>query len=174
MNDAVIEVFWVFVRLGLLSWGGGQVVLTEMQRELVAHGWLTERQFLEAYAIGQMSPGPGSLYVVPMGFHAAGLLGAVAAAIGFILPTAIISFTAIFLWSRVRQSPWPSALRLAIAPVAMGLVLASVYAMGISVLGDASSIAIASASLLIFWRTKLPTPAVILTVAALGAVFLAH
>jgi chromate transporter len=75
MDDTVLQVFLVFARLGLLSWGGGQVVLTEMQRETVAHGWLTEAQFLEAYAIGQMTPGPGALYIVPMGYQAAGFPG---------------------------------------------------------------------------------------------------
>ncbi len=174
MDNTVLQIFLVFARLGLLSWGGGQVVLGEMQRQMVAHGWLTEPQFLEAYAIGQMTPGPGALYVVPMGYQAAGVPGALAAAVGFILPTAVISFTAILLWSRVRLSPWPAALRVAIAPIAMGLTLASVFAMSRSVLADLTSIGIALVSLLLFWRTKLPTPAVILGAGALGAVFLAR
>jgi chromate transporter len=174
MDNAVIEVFLLFARLGLLSWGGGQVILAEMQRETMARGWLTEAQFLEAYAIGQMTPGPGALYVVPMGYQAAGVPGALAAAFGFILPTAAISLTMILLWSRVRTSPWPTALRKAVAPVAMGLTLASVYTMSHSALSQLTSIAIAAVSLLLFWRTKLPTPVVILSAGALGAIFLAH
>ena len=169
MNQAVMEVFLLFARLGLLSWGGGQVVLGEMQRETVARGWLTEQQFLEAYAIGQMTPGPGVVYVVPMGYQAAGVAGALAAAAGFILPTAVISLAAILLWTRVRESPWPAAIRASIAPVAMGLVLASVFTMGHSLLADTASVGIAGVSALVFWRTSVSPALVILGAGALGA-----
>jgi chromate transporter len=174
VDETVMQVFLLFARFGLLSWGGGQVVLAEMQREMVARGWLTESQFLEAYAIGQMTPGPGALYIIPMGYQAAGVPGALAAAAGFMLPTAAITLTAILLWRRVRESAWPAAIRAALAPVALGLTLASVYTMGRSVLSDVTSVAIASASTLIFWRTPIPTPLVILGAGALGALALAR
>jgi chromate transport protein ChrA len=58
--------------------------------------------------------------------------------------------------------------------VALGLTLASVYTMGRSVLSDVTSVAIASASTLIFWRTPIPTPLVILGAGALGALALAR
>jgi chromate transporter len=75
VDTTVVEVFLVFAKLGLLSVGGGTSMLAEMQREAVGRGWLTQSQFVEAYAIGQMTPGPGSLFVVPMGYQAAGISG---------------------------------------------------------------------------------------------------
>jgi chromate transporter len=98
----------------------------------------------------------------------------VAAALGFILPTSAISLTAILIWGRVRQSPWPSAMRAGLAPVALGLGLASVYTMGLSVMTNVSSLVIDGVSTLIFWRTSLPTPLVILGAGALGALALAR
>jgi chromate transporter len=174
MNPAVLEVFALFFRLGLLAWGGGQVVLAEMEREAVGHGWLSHAQFLEAYAIGQMTPGPGTLYVVPIGYQAAGITGALAAVLGFFLPTGIIAFAAIQFWSRLRQSPWPAAARAALGPVVIGLVLASVYTIGRGALTDVRSVAVAGGSVLLFWRSPLPTPLVILAAGALGAVIGAH
>ena len=51
--DAVAQVFLLFAKLGLLSVGGGNAILAELQRESVGRGWLTHAQFTEAFAIGQ-------------------------------------------------------------------------------------------------------------------------
>src|SRR5687767_14892163 len=100
METTWMDVFLYFLKLGLQAWGGGQVVIGEMQRQTVAMGWLTEAQFLEAYAIGQMTPGPGTTYVVPIGYQAAGIAGALGAAVGFFLPTVSIGFALILIWHR--------------------------------------------------------------------------
>src|SRR4051794_11027259 len=121
MSAIEIEIFLVFLKLGLMSFGGGQVTLAEMQREVVGHGWLTHAQFIESFAIGQLSPGPGALYIIPMGYKAAGLTGSLAAMAGYLLPTTFIALGAILLWSRIRTSRWPSAVREALVPVTVGL-----------------------------------------------------
>jgi chromate transporter len=174
MDATALDVFLVFLRLGLLAWGGGQAILSEMQHEMIAQGWLTERQFLEAYAIGQMSPGPGTLYVVPMGYQAAGVPGALAATLGFFLPTVSIGFVLILVWRKVRESPWPRAIRDALLPVGLGLVLASVFAMGRTALADPAGAVIAGSSALLFWRTRIPPTAVVIATGLLGALLLAQ
>jgi chromate transporter len=171
MDFATLEVFLFFMRMGLLAWGGGQVVLGEMQRESVAHGWLTEVQFLEALAIGQMTPGPGSTFVIPIGYQAAGVPGALAAAIGFFLPTVSIGLALISMWNHVRGSRWPVAIREAVMPVVLGLVLASVYTIGRTALTDATSMLIAGSASLVFLRTSVPPVLLILAAVALGAIF---
>src|SRR5258707_397842 len=104
-----LEVFLLFLKLGLMSFGGAQVTLAEMQREVVSRGWLTQSQFLESFAVGQLTPGPGALYIVPMGYKAAGFAGALAAAAGYLLPTTLVAFTAVVFWSRLRKARWPAA-----------------------------------------------------------------
>src|SRR5262249_2641918 len=67
----------VFGRLGLLAFGGGLGVLPEMERQAVEiHGWVTHREFVDAFAFSQVTPGPGMLMVVVIGFRTAGLAGA--------------------------------------------------------------------------------------------------
>ena len=172
MTANILDVFLVFLKFGLMSFGGGQVTLAEMQRELVSRGWLTHMEFMESFAIGQLSPGPGALYVVPMGYKAAGIGGGLAAAAGYLVPTAAVAMVAILLWSRVRTSRWPAAVREALVPVTLGLLFASTYTMGRVILGDWTGAAVALVSLTLLWRTSVPTPFVLLGSGVCGAVVL--
>ena len=174
MSDVVLEVFLLFAKLGLLSFGGGTAILAEMQRESVGRGWLTDAQFVQAYAIGQMTPGPGTLFVVPMGYGAAGFAGALAAALGFFLPTGAIALAVVCVWARLRRSPWPAAVRDGLIPIAVGLSLASAYTMGRVGLTDLGSLLIALVSALALWRTRVPTPVVLLIGGSVGAIVLGH
>ena len=166
--DIITEVFLLFVKLGLLSVGGGNAILAELQRESVGRGWLTDTQFTEAFAIGQMTPGPGTFWVVPVGYQAAGVPGAVAAVLGFFVPTAIIALVAISAWGRLRDSRWLGAVRDSLLPVGMGLSLAGFYTMARAVLTDVPSAAVAGGAALVLWRTTLPTPLVLLAAGAIG------
>ncbi len=169
MSDGLLDVFLLFAKLGLLSFGGGTAILAEMQREAIGRGWLSHAQFIQAYAIGQMTPGPGTLFVVPMGYGAAGVPGALAAALGFFLPTGAIALATVCVWGRLRQSAWPAAIRDALIPVAIGLSFASFYTMGRAGLADPGSLVIASVSTLTFWRTRAPAPLVLIVGGVAGA-----
>jgi chromate transporter len=60
----LLELALVFLRIGTLAFGGGSAILPELHREVVkAPGWLTEREFLDGFALGQLTPGPGRLRV---------------------------------------------------------------------------------------------------------------
>src|SRR5436309_2779088 len=126
MNDpgTLWELAMLSFRVGLLSFGGGSATLGEMQREIVAHGWLTYQQFMEAYALGRAIPGGDSMYVVPIGYRIAGMPGAVAAFLAFFLPTSIIAIVVCTVWGRVRSVPWLAAGRVALLPVGVGLSIA--------------------------------------------------
>ena len=172
MNEPLINVFIVFAKFGLLSFGGGTAILAEMQREAIGRGWMTHAQFLEAYAIGQMTPGPGALFVVPIGYSAAGVAGAIAAAVGFFLPTGAIALAVICAWGRLRQSAWPAAIRDGLVPVGIGLSWASCYTMARGGLTDGTAVAVAACSAVLVWRRVLPTPVVLLIGAVVGTVAL--
>jgi chromate transporter len=100
--------------------------------------------------------------------------GAIAAALGFFLPTGAIALAAILGWTRLRRSPWPAAVRDALIPVAIGLTLASFYSMARAGLTDPGTDLVAAGSAVALWRTKLPTPLVLLGAGALGALVLAR
>src|SRR5262249_8118889 len=157
-----LEVFLLFAKLGLLSIGGGAALLGEIQREAVGRGWLTPTQFAESYAIGNLTPGPGTIYAVPVGYLAAGGPGAIAAGLGCMRPPAIIGLIVIRRWGQLRGSRWPAAIRDALIPVAIGLSFASAYTIGRVTLTSIGVVAITAGSGLVLWRTSIPTPLVLL------------
>lgn len=79
------ELFLVFLRAAALS-VGGMAALPQLRQDLVSTGLVTERQILEALAIGKLTPGPTGLYVVSLGYFAAGAVGAVLALIAAAIP----------------------------------------------------------------------------------------
>jgi chromate transporter len=172
MDDTLVQLALVLVRLGALTFGTVGTVLGEMERELVGHGWLTHAQFVEAYSLSQLAPGPaGTLIVVPLGYQIAGLAGALVAAVAFYSPTALFAFGAMSLWGRVRENRWPRAIRQAVTPVAIGLLAGAVYTLGQSTIRGPSGLLLVTVATLVLLRTRVPAPVVVLGCAAVGMVF---
>lgn len=126
MTGALVQLAGLFAVLSLLSVGGGNGVLPDMQRAAVdQYGWLTASQFLDLFAISRATPGPGALLVVLIGLKAAGLLGALVAGVSMFAPSCLIVHLAARFWDRAARSPWRDAAERALAPVAVGLTLGS-------------------------------------------------
>jgi chromate transporter len=119
----------VFALLSLLAVGGGTAVLPEMKAMLVTRlGWLSAEQFVTIYSLGQLAPGPNMLMVSVIGYHVAGAAGALAALVGFLLPSSVLALGVSRLWSRFEGSPWRTAIQRGLAPVAIGFMGAGVIA----------------------------------------------
>ena len=88
----LFELFWTFFQIGILSFGGGYASLPLMQAQMVdAHAWISLEQFSTILTISEMTPGPVSLNAATfVGTQLAGVPGALAATLGFILPSCII------------------------------------------------------------------------------------
>jgi chromate transporter len=168
----LLEIGAVLAKLGLISFGGGTATLAEMQREAVERGWMTSQQFVQAYALGQITPGPGVTFVVPMGYRAGGVLGGLVAIVAYFLPAALVALAVARVWSRIRTSPWPTAVRTGMIPVAVGLTVASAYTMVLAGLADLPSIALALAAWAAMSRTPVPTPVVLIAGGVVGFAFL--
>ena len=162
-GQTLIDLTLMMAKLGLSALAGTGTIIGEMDRETVAHGWMTAQQFTAAYALSQLAPGPGGTMVaIPIGYHAAGVLGAFAALLGFCGPTAVIAAAAMATWGRLRSTPWAGAGRTALMPVAVGLVLAAVFALARSTVTGVGGVAIGAAAFVLIWRTRVPTFAVVL------------
>jgi len=170
--STLLQLALLFGRLSLLSFGGGTTVLGEMEREVVGHGWLTHDQFVQSYALGQLTPGPGMTLVVPIGYQTAGIAGGLVAFLSFFLPTAILALAVVAVWSRVRESKWPKAIRTSTLPVASGLTLASAYTISMGSIHSLLTVVIALATMALIMRSKIPTPVVLLASGAVGALFI--
>lgn len=126
MIATLLQIAALFSLLSLLAVGGGAGVIPDMQRATVdAHHWMTASQFLDAFAISRAAPGPGSLIVLLVGNRAAGIVGAVVALIAMFGPSSVLAYVAARSWRRAGNAPWRLMVEQALAPVAVGLTIAS-------------------------------------------------
>jgi chromate transporter len=125
-GGTLLHLIVVFGSLSLLSFGGTNTVLPEMHRQAVSvQHWLTDLQFASIYAISQASPGPSSLIVSLVGLKAAGWIGALVAVVAMFIPSAALTYVASLAWERFRDAKWRIAAEKGLAPITVGLLLAS-------------------------------------------------
>ncbi|MEE6140333.1 chromate efflux transporter [Mycobacterium sp. 050128] len=120
------SLIWVAFKVGALSYGGGFVIIPLMQNDAVDHyHWMTGPQFLNAVALGQITPGPVVQTVAVVGYAAAGLLGAVLACLVVFSP----SFTFVLLGARhfdqLRTNAIARAFLDGAGPAAIGAIFGS-------------------------------------------------
>ena len=122
------EVARQFLILSLLSIGGANAILPEIHlRAVEIQGWLTDSEFAQMFALSQAAPGPNVLIVSLIGWKAAGVAGGVVAMIAMCAPSSVLTWHVASVWERFRDAPWRIATQSALAPVTVGLVLASGY-----------------------------------------------
>lgn len=168
---SLVDLALLFLRVGVVSFGGGASVLNELQRELVdQRGALTQQQFLDSYALGQATPGPGILFLVPMGFYAAGAPGAVVALVAFLVPPLLLQIVVASQWERMSHSPWIRALDRTLVPISIGLIGASFFSLGMPLLGNAVSVVAVVIGAWIMLALR-PNPAVVVLGAGVLALF---
>jgi chromate transporter len=128
MPNLAWSILLVFAPLSLVTIGGGQSAVADMHRQIVdVHQWMTATQFVDAFAISRMAPGPGSLLATLIGWQVAGFWGAVAATVGIFGPTAFLIYGVARLWERYEGARWQRALERGLRPVAAGMILAATY-----------------------------------------------
>jgi chromate transporter len=122
----ILELMSCFAMLSLLAFGGAGAIVPEMHRLAVeSHHWMGESTFTHLVAISQATPGPNSLIATLIGWQVAGLAGAVAATLAMSGPPALLIFVAFNAWDRMQGTRCSEIIRQGIAPLAVGLVLAS-------------------------------------------------
>ncbi len=162
MSDLAL-IAWTFFRLSFLCIGGGLSSIPEMQRQAVSvHGWMTTREFVDGYALSQMTPGPAMLVVTFIGYRVAAVPGALTATAALFLPPALLTVVVGHFWGRHRTRPWAVALERTLAPIALGLMAAGVYTVGRSAVTDLFHAGVALATALVLARGWLPPAAVVL------------
>jgi chromate transporter len=135
-DNLYLQLIAVFVPLSLLSLGGGQSIVADINQQAVAiHGWVTQAEFVDLFAISRAAPGPGALLTTLIGWKVSGWLGAVVASLALFVPSSILAYGATLAWTRHNQHPWHRTAERGLAPVATGLILASAF----SVLRSSSS-----------------------------------
>jgi chromate transporter len=140
------QIFVLFTRVAMFSWGGGPASLALMQRETTSATWtppgqsesvpwVTSDEFADAVAVGNALPGPIAPQVSAyVGYKLAGVPGAISAAAGTVVPTTLLMLVMIVLFFGIKDSPVVKAMLKAVRPVVVGLLLWTAYDMANTVL----------------------------------------
>jgi chromate transporter len=161
----------MFAQLSLVAFGGGNAILPEMQRQVVeVHGWMSAETFGALFALAQAAPGPNMMVVALIGWHVAGLSGALVAALATFGPSSVLAAGMVHLWDRFREHPWRRAAQAGLVPITAGLVAASAVLITGAVAPDgilATIVALAAVAAL----TRLHPLAILAAGALLGLAF---
>ena len=119
---------WELSQMSLFAVGGATSIYPDLHRRIVEnHAWANNAQFAEMVGLSQAAPGPNMLVVSLIGWKIAQFPGALAAFIGMCGPSSLFVFSLSRFWQRHRERRWSRALTAALAPIALGLTLASGY-----------------------------------------------
>jgi chromate transporter len=163
-------VAWTAFKVGALSFGGGFVIVPLMQGDAVhAYHWMSQSQFLNAVAIGQVTPGPVVATVAAVGYGASGLAGGVlAAAIGF-----APSFTFVLLggrrFERLRANAHARAFLDGAGPAAIGAILGAAITLA-AALAEPWQAAVLAAALVALLVLRRGIVEMLLLAGAVGAI----
>lgn len=121
----------IFLRIGSVTFGGGLVMVPLIESEVVnTHHWLTHQEFADAFALGQITPGPVLITATFVGYRVAGTLGALVATISIFLPAFLLTIAAASSLRRFRDNEQVQAFLRGVAPAVVGLLVAAALSVG--------------------------------------------
>jgi chromate transporter len=156
-----------FALLSLFAVGGANAAVPEMHRLAVeVQHWMTDRQFSDMFALAQMTPGPNVIIVTLIGYHVAGLTGALVATAAMCGPTCAVAFLVDRALQRFRQIRWLNAVQAGLVPVSVGLIAASAFIVAKATAHNLVAVMIIAATALVSYGTRV-SPLWLFGVAAL-------
>ena len=147
--------FLTFAGMSVMLFGGAYVFIPLIQGIVVdGHGWVTQQEFIDAIAMGQITPGPILISAAFIGYKVAGLFGSVVATIGIYLPPALLMIAGTQALERIRQSIIIKSLLRGVRPAIIGMIFAAAVVMGMTSSPNWVSILIFGGSLvaLLHWQ----------------------
>jgi chromate transporter len=160
-----------FLKAGSLTFGSGLVIVPFLEQGLVQQfGWLDQRQFLIAVAIGMISPGPVVITATFVGYLVAGFWGSLVSTIGIFLPSFLLVLIAAPLLARHRANPNVQGFVKGAYAGAIGTILGACILLGRIAIGDWLTALIGIVSLAILFRWKVSNPLLIAATAIVGLI----
>jgi len=160
-----------FLKAGSLTFGSGLVIVPFLQQGVVQqYGWMDERQFLIAVAVGMISPGPVVITATFVGYLVAGFWGSVVSTVGIFFPSFILVLVVAPLLARHRENPNVQGFVHGAYAAAIGTILGACILLGRIAIGDWLTALIGLASLAVLFRWKVNNPLLIAATAVIGLI----
>ena len=170
-TSPLIKLLLFFLKAGALTFGSGLVIVPFLQQGVVQqYGWLGERDFLIAVAVGMISPGPVVITATFVGYLVAGCWGALAATVGIFLPSFILVLVAAPLLARHRANRNVQGFVKGAYAAAIGTILGACVLLGRIAIGDWLTILVGVAALVALFRWKVSNPLLMAVSALVGLI----
>jgi len=170
-GSTLTKLLLFFLKAGSLTFGSGLVIVPFLEQGLVHQfGWLDQRQFLVAVAIGMISPGPVVITATFVGYLVGGFWGSVVSTIGIFLPSFILVLVAAPLLVRHRKNPNVQGFVKGAYAAAIGTILGACILLGQIAIGDWLTALIGLASLVVLFRWKVNNPLLIAATSVVGLI----
>ncbi len=151
----LISLFLTFLKIGAVLYGGGYVLIALLQHQIVeGAGWITQKQLLDAIAVGQFTPGPVLSAATFIGYQILGLPGAVAATIAIFLPSFVFVAIVNPFVPQLRRSKYFSAFLDAVNAGSIALIAGVAIQFAFTTFDNWLSVAILAAAVLLALRWK--------------------
>lgn len=125
------QLFWTFLEIGAVSFGGGYGMISLIREKVLLHGWLEETQFLSFIAVSESTPGPLAINMATfIGSSQAGMAGAFCATLGVVLPSFLIILLVARFYAAFRSSAIVSGAMGGLRPAVIGMIGAAVVSVG--------------------------------------------
>ncbi len=154
---SLMGLFLFFLKVGAILFGSGYVLLAFLRADLVDHWrWLTDRQLLDAVAVGQITPGPVFSTATFVGYLLGGVPGAAVATVGIFLPAFFFVAISGPLLPRLRRSPTAGAFLDGVNVGSLALMAVVTFTLGRTAVVDVATLVLAltSAALLLRFRVN--------------------
>jgi len=139
-----LKLFWEFLQIGAFSFGGGYGMIPVIWERCLGNGWLTEEALMNFIAVAESTPGPIAVNMATfVGLSQGGVMGAVAATLGVVLPSFVIILLIAAVIKNFMKFAGVQAALNGVKPVVIGLIVTTgatmllTVVMGVSVIGDA-------------------------------------
>jgi chromate transporter len=170
-QHVILQILLFFTKAGSFVFGSGLAIVPFLHQGVVQQfGWLNEQQFLDAVAVAMITPGPVVITVVFIGFLVAGMLGAIAAAIGIFFPVYVFTVIPAPWFSRNRDNAQLKAFVQGATAAATGALSGAVVVIALRAIYDVPTVLIALVSFGILWRYKVPEPILVVAAAVVGLI----
>ncbi len=164
-----VQLVLVCLKVGLVAFGGGFVMVPLLQADVVErYGWLTHQQFLDAVALGQMTPGPVLVTVTFIGYRLSGLVGAVVATVAIFLPSFVLTLGASHSLDRLQKCARLQGFLWGVKTAVVGLIFGAAVSLAPAGLQEPPQYGLVVLALVVLLTRKVEAGLVVIACGLLG------